>query len=685
MTINLHPQAPDVNGVPLHFAIGRRVNDTNPKPHTQTFADFCEMLRGYAIDRPALDGTESKTEYDEFKKSLPYVSAQFDGERDKEHAKSRSLLWLDVDAVDEVSMRVLKRAVKRSRVAFLYHSTTGHKHPLKGADTHSGRFLFPTNRPMMGAAEIEHCQAVLADFLDIPQSKLDTQVNEAARIMFVPAGGAEFDEGEGDFIDVDELMKLETPKKQEKKAPAAKPETTEKRTTSAHHDDMTVADIKHCLDSLGTDESWLSVGMAVHQASGASEDAWELFDEWSARFPGSYDYDNNRKRWDSFKVGKPGAAGAGTLIHLAGVAPHELPSHGGHIAGDGDLADEAPRKLTLPLSFGFEGYNRVSQYLIKGLLPAECTSSIYGPSGSYKSFLAISWACHIATGKSWDGKKVEQGAVLYVVGEGGTGVPRRIKAWALAHNDGENVTNLCCINQPVFVAAPLQVEQLKLAAEHVEQTTGLPVVLVIIDTLARCFGGADENKASDMGAFIAGCDAVKAATKATVLIVHHSGKDETKGARGSSSFRAALDTEFLVKREPGGAKALVLACTKQKDSEEAEARSYDLSERVICTDADGEDVPSLVVSANGRDPIIEDESAEPTLSAGHRAVYEAITALWDISEGVTTWDAVMASMKQNGTWNHRKGREWLGKLERDGLILLDNGEITRPDSEQEYH
>lgn len=448
---------------------------------------------------------------------------------------------------------------------------------------------------------------------------------------------------------------------------------------------MSLADIKHCLDSLGTDESWLSVGMAVHQASGASEDAWELFDEWSARFPGSYDYDNNRKRWDSFKVGKPGAAGAGTLIHLAGVAPHELPSHGGHIAGDGDLADEAPRKLTLPLSFGFEGYNRVSQYLIKGLLPAECTSSIYGPSGSYKSFLAISWACHIATGKSWDGRRVEQGAVLYVVGEGGTGVPRRIKAWALAHNNGENVTNLCCINQPVFVAAPLQVEQLRLAAEHVKQYTGLPVVLIVIDTLARCFGGADENKASDMGLFIAGCDAIKAATGATVLVVHHSGKDETKGARGSSSFRAALDAEFLVKREAVGAKALVLACTKQKDAEEAESRAYDLSERFLYTDADGEDVPSLVVSANGREPIDEEELAEPTLSANHQAMYEAITTLWGISDGVAMWDAVMASMKQNGTWNHRKGREWLGKLERDGLILLDNGEITRPDSEQEYH
>ena len=440
-----------------------------------------------------------------------------------------------------------------------------------------------------------------------------------------------------------------------------------------------LADIKCCLDHLGTDEQWLSVGMSVHQAAGGSEEAWELFNEWSARFPGSYDYDNNRKRWDSFKVGKPGAAGMGTLIHLAGVSAHDLPSHGGQVAGDDDLADEAPRKLSLPLSFGSEGFDRASQYLIKGLLPAECTSSIYGPSGSYKSFLAISWACHIATGKSWDGRRVEKGAVIYVVGEGGTGVPRRIKAWENTHQ--EKATNLCCVNQPVFVAAPLQVEQLRLAAEHVKQYTGLPVVLIVIDTLARCFGGADENKASDMGLFIAGCDAIKAATGATVLVVHHSGKDETKGARGSSSFRAALDAEFLVKREAVGAKALVLACTKQKDAEEAESRAYDLSERFLYTDSDGEDVTSLAVSATGREPIEEEELAEPTLSANHQAMYEAITTLWGISDGVAMWDAVMASMKQNGTWNPKKGREWLGKLERDGLIVFADGEITCPDED----
>lgn len=83
----------------------------------------------------------------------------------------------------------------------------------------------------------------------------------------------------------------------------------------------------------------------------------------------------------------------------------------------------------LPLSIGSYGFDARQDYAIKGYLPANSLCSIYGPSGSYKSFLAVSWACHIATGRAWAGKRVVNGAVMYVVGEGGIGVPRRVKAW----------------------------------------------------------------------------------------------------------------------------------------------------------------------------------------------------------------------------------------------------------------
>ncbi|HGC0880764.1 TPA: AAA family ATPase, partial [Escherichia coli] len=163
----------------------------------------------------------------------------------------------------------------------------------------------------------------------------------------------------------------------------------------------------------------------------------------------------------------------------------------------------------LPISWGSEGFDAQQSYVIKGLIPAESLCSTYGASGSYKSFLAISWSCHVATGMAWGGRRVSKGAVIYIAGEGSMGVKRRVKAWEITHD--KVVTDLCIINAPVFPASPDYVEQVIRTAGLVKSRTGENVRLIVIDTLARCFGGNDENDSRDMGAFIQGCDAIKQA------------------------------------------------------------------------------------------------------------------------------------------------------------------------------
>ncbi len=181
----------------------------------------------------------------------------------------------------------------------------------------------------------------------------------------------------------------------------------------------------------------------------------------------------------------------------------------------------------------------------------------------------------------WAGKSVSACAVMYVVGEGGIGVPRRIKAWE--KKPGVKLYNLYLVSRPLF-----------------------PVRLIVVDTLARCFGGNDENDAHNMGAFIEGCDVIKRETGATLLVVHHSGKDDTKGARGSRAFRAALDAEFNVRHEGDGG-AIILTCTKMKDAEEPKQAAFDLRTVELSTGRDGELISSLVVNdvpreAKGVDP-----------------------------------------------------------------------------------
>lgn len=341
---------------------------------------------------------------------------------------------------------------------------------------------------------------------------------------------------------------------------------------------------------------------------------------------------------------------------------------------------EAEFKTSLPLRKGSDGFDTQQDYLIKGYLPASSVASAYGASGSYKSFLAVSWGCHIAAGKPWAGKPVTQGAVIYVVGEGGIGVPRRIRAWEQTLNGGSPIDALYRIDCPVFPASPESVQQVIQAAKDVKAATGMPIRLIILDTLARCFGGSDENAAEDMGAFIQGCDYIKAATQATVLIIHHSGKDQDKGARGSSAFRAALDVEFNVRREGDGG-ALILSCTKMKDAEEPPRRAYDLHSVDLYVDDDGDRITSLVLNDEGREARENDVTCDPDLigisrlTENHFALWQAIRSRTASGDSCTR-ALVRDDMKAMGFDVSKKFTRWLDKLEKDGLITLDGEHIT---------
>ncbi|EOM8385790.1 helicase RepA family protein, partial [Escherichia coli] len=340
------------------------------------------------------------------------------------------------------------------------------------------------------------------------------------------------------------------------------------------------------------------------------------------------------------------------------------------------LTDEqySQRKTTLPMSIGSAGYDTQLDYVVKGVIPANSLCSTYGASGSYKSFLACSWACHVATGIPWGGRRVVHGAVMYVVGEGGIGVPRRIKAWELVNS--EQVKNLYLVNRPIFPAVPLDVDEMVIASRQVERETGKPVRMIILDTLARCFGGNDENDARDMGAFIRGCDELKRRTGATVLVVHHSGKDETKGARGSSAFRASLDAEYRIRREGADSEALVISCTKMKDAEELKEAAYDLRVVELFTDTDGELITSLVVVDKPRPPVeLERIEEAGNKTENHAALWQCIRTRTAHGEACTI-ALLRDDMKKLG-YEMKNFRRWLYKLESDGVIAID-GDYVRP-------
>jgi len=248
---------------------------------------------------------------------------------------------------------------------------------------------------------------------------------------------------------------------------------------------------------------------------------------------------------------------------------------------------------SLPLRFwGDLGIVTPPDRLIKRLLGTCSLAVLFGEPGCGKTFLAADMGLHVALGRGWFGRPVTPGAVLYVAGEGVAGLNNRLAGFKAKHQPGDDVP---------FAIVPVAVnlgpggrdaDRVITAATAVESRAGIAVQLVIVDTLARSMGSGDENSTADMGAFVAACDRIRLGTGATVLIVHHSGKNGAAGARGSTALQGAADTVIQVEKRDGGRAARVV---KQKDGADSEEIGFDLEVVDVGTDEDGEAITTCVV------------------------------------------------------------------------------------------
>jgi hypothetical protein len=92
--------------------------------------------------------------------------------------------------------------------------------------------------------------------------------------------------------------------------------------------------------------------------------------------------------------------------------------------------------------------------------------------------------------------------------------------------------------------------------------TGEPLVWVAIDTLSQTSGGADENDATQMAEYVGALERIREATGAFTQLVHHSGKDASRGVRGSSVLTGNFDTIVEVAQDDDG--VATAKCIKQR-------------------------------------------------------------------------------------------------------------------------
>ena len=229
------------------------------------------------------------------------------------------------------------------------------------------------------------------------------------------------------------------------------------------------------------------------------------------------------------------------------------------------------------------------KWLVKKLLPEKGLACVFGPSGSSKSFLCLDLALSIASQPNWFDLKVKNVPVLYIALEGVSGVGRRLDAWIKYKKIVPKY--FFTIIENFNLSQKKDVRKLLDSIQKINFQKGL----IIIDTFSQASPGMDENSVQDMTLLLSHLKQIQEHSQSLVLIVAHSGKDASRGLRGSSCIRAAMDTVLEVSSISETNKQW--AVEKSKDSQDGGVYKYQLKEMILGLDEDNQQITSCVVKS----------------------------------------------------------------------------------------
>lgn len=336
-----------------------------------------------------------------------------------------------------------------------------------------------------------------------------------------------------------------------------------------------------------------------------------------------------------------------------------------------DRLNDAPPPVVAPVK-----PPRQKSYLIQELhlLPSprfqvarhiteESLTVMFGESDAYKSFVALDMALSIAYGVPYVGQyKVTQSKVAYVAAEGASGIKKRIFAWCKNRGLPFANDNFMLIPEGFDLTGSNRNEEWQRLGETIlERFSGIS--LLVVDTVARNFGGGDENAPRDMGEFIKSLDSLKRSLHCSILGVHHTGRELNRGARGHSSLRGACDTMISVARSKDGC---LIECYKQKDFEPF--KRYILKRDIINLadelgfDEEGNPITSCVMHVNN-----SEKTDWQLMSKDDKEFVAALFAEYDTKR----WQA-KAAMNQLGIKKSTFYRD-LSSVCSQGFVVQDAG------------
>ena len=241
-------------------------------------------------------------------------------------------------------------------------------------------------------------------------------------------------------------------------------------------------------------------------------------------------------------------------------------------------------------------------WLIKGYLVLDTTAQLFGDPGCGKSFIALDMALSIATGQDWYGHATTSRPVFYIAGEGLQGLQRRKEAWLRHHETKDRSAPFWLSKGATALSDPGQLAALIADIDAAIVDCGLPG-LIVIDTIARNFGGGDENSTKDMTTFIAAIDTLRERYHCCILLVHHTGHADKTRARGSIALLGSLDAEYRIEKIGVEEKTIQMTSTRQKDNDDPPPKVWTLTRYDLpWADAKGRPLNSAVLIPNDSVP-----------------------------------------------------------------------------------
>ncbi|MDB4759173.1 AAA family ATPase [Akkermansiaceae bacterium] len=312
-------------------------------------------------------------------------------------------------------------------------------------------------------------------------------------------------------------------------------------------------------------------------------------------------------------------------------------------------------------------FDPVAFDFVEGVLTVGGLSVVYAAPGAGKSFFVLDLAACVASERPWRKREVDGGPVVYFCLEGVKGFMNRI---LLLRGSGKLPDHV-----PFHIVSTgldfFKEGDIAGFIEAITATLGeVKPRLIVIDTLARSMPGGNENAGEDMGKAIDGAGALQAAFGSHVCLVHHSGKDTTRGTRGHSSLKGAVDTEIELTKDEA-AKIITAEVTKQKDLEQGQRFPFRLVPSIVGMNERGKEVTSCRVEH------LNQSEAPAKPKRGRKPKYSSVRLLELLPvESVGAWQK--AAKNEHGMSEATFKREKKKLIEGMDFIRSETGIETAP-------